>query len=79
MFLDVGGVECRNEPKVAVLAQVKPSVTHAEYYDVDLTQLPNLPGTAEEVRAAADIIDTQDSKLLVSTRWHRKRISIGRA
>ncbi len=37
----------------------------ADYYDVDLTRLSNLPGTAEALRAAADIVGGNDSKLLV--------------
>lgn len=65
MFLGVGGVEYANTPESAVLAQAKLGLTREDYYDVDLTRLPNLPGTEEEIRAAADVLGADGATLLV--------------
>lgn len=64
MFLGVGGVEYSNKPESVMLADAKTRLTRGDYYGVDFSQIPNLPGTGEEVRSAADIIGAQDARLL---------------
>ena len=64
MFLGVGGVEYSNRPQSTLLADGKAGLTRGAYYDVDLARLPNLPGTGEEVRTAADILGGKDATLL---------------
>jgi CHAT domain-containing protein len=65
MFLGVGGVEYSNKAQSIMLADAKPGLTRGDYYDVDFTRLPNLPGTEEEIRSAADILGAYDATLLV--------------
>lgn len=65
MFLGVGGVEYGSTVQPTMLAQAKSELTRGDYYDVDLTRLPDLPGTEEEIRAAADILGADDATLLV--------------
>lgn len=64
MFLGVGGVDYTNKPQSIMLAEAKARLTRGDYYDVDLTHLPNLPGTEEEIRGAADILGASNATLL---------------
>ena len=64
MFLGVGGVEYSNKSESAMLAGPKTALTRGDYYGVDFSEIPNLPGTEEEIRSAAGILGAEDARLL---------------
>jgi CHAT domain-containing protein len=64
MFFGVGGVEYSDRSQSVMLADAKAGLTRGAYYDIDLTRLPDLPGTEEEIRTAAEILGTNDARLL---------------
>ena len=70
MFLGVGGVEYGGvlaSSSASVSAQAKRGITRGGYYDLDLANLPDLPGTKEEIRSAAEILGASHPALEVGT------------
>jgi CHAT domain-containing protein len=63
MFMGVGGVEYGSPVGSSEIAEVRRGLERGDYYDLDLTKLPDLPGTKEEVQAAADILGVHDAPL----------------
>jgi len=63
MFMGVGGIEYGGAVGNSEIAEVKRGLERGDYYDLDLTKLPDLPGTKEEVQAAADILGVHDAPL----------------
>lgn len=63
VFMGVGGVEYGGPIGNSQIAEVRRGLERGDYYDLDLTKLPDLPGTKEEVEAAADILGVHDAPL----------------
>jgi CHAT domain-containing protein/tetratricopeptide (TPR) repeat protein len=63
IFFGVGGVDYGAWQSNALMADASTSLRRGSDYGLDLTKMPNLPGTDEEVRNAAQVWGGDDSVL----------------
>jgi CHAT domain-containing protein len=65
LLLAVGGVQYDDSPESFLLSQATTAFYRATYRGgAAPTSIPNLPGTQEEIRAAANILGTSDARLI---------------